>query len=95
MEEPAEKTGCKALQPTGLPKICYVSFEMPRKIRKTLTQRQPRLCETFSTGFDAQEFSRQKFEQGYVVNAGMINPCTPRRAISSAVIHPWFREASE
>jgi hypothetical protein len=95
MEEPAGKTNRKALQPIDLPKTWYVSFEMPKKMRKALAQRHPRLCESFSTELDAREFARQKFEQGYVVNAGTINPSTPRRAISSTAIHHWFRETLE
>ncbi|MBR1159700.1 hypothetical protein [Bradyrhizobium elkanii] len=78
-----------------LTKVWYVSFEVPKRIRKASAQRQPRQSETFPTEFDAQRFARQKFEQGYIVTAGTINPCTPRRAISSAVIQHWLAEASE
>ncbi|MGY4474773.1 hypothetical protein [Bradyrhizobium sp. USDA 3364] len=81
--------------PTDLPKTWFVSFEVPKEVRKASAQRHPRLSESFPTEFDAQRFARRKFEQGYIVTAGTINPCTPRRAIPSAVIHHWFAESSE
>lgn len=80
---------------TDLPKRWYVSFEVPKEVRKTSAQRHPRLSESFPTELDAQTFARQKCEQGYVVTAGTINPCTPRRAIPSRLIHHWFAETSE
>ncbi|WJR76795.1 hypothetical protein [Bradyrhizobium sp. NP1] len=80
---------------TDQPKTWYVSFGVPKKLRKSSAQRYPRLSESFPTELDAQNFARQKFEQGYVVTAGTINPCTPRRAIPSTVIHHWFAETSE
>ncbi|WP_342726721.1 hypothetical protein AAFG07_07710 [Bradyrhizobium sp. B097] len=81
--------------PTDPPKTWYVSFEVPKKVRKASAQRHPRRSESFPTELDAQRFARQKFEQGYVVTAGTINPCTPRRAIPSILIHHWFAEMSE
>ncbi|MCC8955405.1 hypothetical protein H8B02_18795 [Bradyrhizobium sp. Pear77] len=81
--------------PTDQPKTWYVSFEVPKKVRKTSAQRRPRQSESFSTELDAKRLARQKFEQGYIVSAGTINPCTPRRAISSTLIHHWFAETSE
>ncbi|WP_210262814.1 hypothetical protein [Bradyrhizobium brasilense] len=78
-----------------LTKAWYVSFEVPKRMRKTSTQRQPRQSESFPTELDAQRFARQKFEQGYIVTAGTINLCTPRRAIPSAVIHHGLAETSE
>ncbi|MGY4573935.1 hypothetical protein RX327_35580 [Bradyrhizobium sp. BEA-2-5] len=81
--------------PTDLPKTWFVSFEVPKEVRKASAQRRPRSSESFPTELDAQRFARQKFEQGYIVTAGTINPCTPRRAIPSTVIHHWFAESSE
>jgi len=81
--------------PTDLPKAWYVSFEVPKKVRKASAQRRPRQSESFPTELDARRFAREKFEQGYVVTAGTINPCTPRRAIPSTLIRHWFAEMSE
>jgi hypothetical protein len=81
--------------PSNLPKTWYVSFEVPKKLRKASAQRHPRRTENFQTELDARRFARQKFEQGYVVTAGTINPCTPRRAIASTLIHQWFAETCE
>jgi hypothetical protein len=81
--------------PTDLSKTWYVSFEVPKKVRKASARRRSRQSESFPTELDAQRFARQKFEQGYVVTAGTINPCTPRRAIPSTLIRDWLAEMSE
>ncbi|MGY4401847.1 hypothetical protein [Bradyrhizobium sp. USDA 3315] len=81
--------------PTDLSKTWYVSFEVPKKVRKASAQRRPRQSESFPTKLDAQRFAREKFEQGYIVTAGTINPCIPRRAIPSTLIHHWLAEMTE
>lgn len=93
--EPTGKTDRKSPVPADLPNTWYVSFEVPKKVRKASAQRRSRQSESFPTELDAQRFARQKFEQGYAVTAGTINPCTPRRAIPSTLIRHWFGGMSE
>jgi hypothetical protein len=68
---------------------------VPKEVRKASAQRRSRQTESFPTELDAQSFARRKFEQGYSVTAGTINPCTPRRAIPSTLIRDWLAEMSE
>ena len=75
-----------------IPKTWYVSFELPKRVRKASARRCPRMSETFRTELDAQTFARQKFAEGYIVNAGTINPCRPRRVIPPALIQDWLTE---
>jgi len=93
--EPMGKTNRKTPVSTDLPKTWYVSFGLPKKVHKASAQRSTRRSESFPTELDAQKFAREKLEQGYIVTAGTINPCTPRRAIPSMAIHHWFAETSE
>lgn len=81
--------------PTDLLRTWYVSFEVPKTVRKASAHRRSRQSESFPTELDAQRFARQKFEQGYIVIAGTINPCTPRRAIPPTLIRDWLAEMSE
>ncbi len=72
----------------------YVTFEVPR--RGTLVERRsPRSTCTFATEDEAREFARVKFEDGLVVTAGTIIPCTPRQAIPSSRIAGWLEPAEE
>ena len=49
----------------------------------------------FESEADAKAFARTKFEEGLIVNAGTINPHSPRRAIASGSIPRWLEETQE
>jgi endonuclease YncB( thermonuclease family) len=72
----------------------YVTFAM----RKTVKQYGRRLCRatnTFETEAEAKNFARMKLDEGLIVNAGTINPHSPKQAIASSKIHLWLEDALE
>ncbi len=81
--QPARRSG------SGMNHSWYVTFEVPRT--GTLVQRRnPRLTKTFETEAEAADFARRKFDCGFIVTAGTINPHLPRRAIPSEEIPTWL-----
>ena len=66
----------------------YVVFAVP----KTAKRRGRRVTETFENESQAREFARQKTAEGLLVNAGTINPHSPKRAIASTDIQQWIEE---
>jgi hypothetical protein len=45
---------------------------------------------TFQTEAEAKRFARLKIAEDRSVNAGTINPFSPRRTIAAAEIHRWL-----
>jgi hypothetical protein len=72
----------------------YVTYEVPRS-GASAKRRSPRSTQTFETEAEAKTFARTKFEEGLIVNAGTINPYSPRRAIASGSIPRWLEETLE
>ena len=69
----------------------YVTYEVPRS-GASARRRSPRSTRMFETEAEAKIFARMKFEEGLIVNAGTINPYSPRRAIASGSIPLWLEE---
>jgi hypothetical protein len=72
----------------------YVTYEVPRSAT-SVKRRSPRSTRTFETEAEAKTFARKKFEEGLIVNAGTINPYSPRRAIASGSIPCWLEETQD
>ena len=72
----------------------YVTYEVPRS-GTAIKRRSPRSTRRFETEAEAKTFARKKFEKGLIVNAGTINPSSPRRAIASDSIPGWLEETQE
>ncbi|MGB8608433.1 hypothetical protein [Bradyrhizobium sp.] len=72
----------------------YVAFEVPKPL-KPRGRRVPRATETFESELEAKEFARAKYAAGLKLNAGTINPHSPKRAIAWTDIHRWIEEMSE
>jgi len=72
----------------------YVTFEVER--RGVLPRRRsPRSTSTFASEGEAKSFAREKFNQGLVVTAGNLNPCSPRQIIPSQAIPAWIEAAPD
>jgi hypothetical protein len=72
----------------------YVSFEVPKALKRP-GRRIPRATETFQSESEAKEFARVKYAAGLKINAGTINPHTPKRAIPWTEIHSWLEDKPE
>jgi hypothetical protein len=72
----------------------YVTFAN-RNTVKQYGRRLLRITKTFETEADAKNFAQMKFAEGLVVNAGTINPYSPRQAVASSNIHLWLEVARE
>ena len=72
----------------------YVAFEVPKPL-KPRGRRVPIATETFESELEAKEFARAKYAAGLKLNAGTINPHSPKRAIAWTDIHRWIEEMSE
>jgi hypothetical protein len=68
----------------------YVSFVAGDNLSD---DRAHRGTKTFVGEHEAKKFARAKYESGdRTLVAGTINPVTPKRVISSAVIEDWLEE---
>src|SRR5271169_1478356 len=72
----------------------YVTFEVP-KTMKQRGRRIPRATRRFQNESEAKEFARSKYAAGLKINAGTINPHSPKRAIAWTDIHRWLDEMPE
>jgi hypothetical protein len=70
----------------------YVAFELPKRMKPRGGRRVPRATERFQNEAEAKQFARVKYAAGLKINAGTINPHSPKRAIAWADIHRWFEE---
>jgi hypothetical protein len=67
----------------------YVTFEVQK--RGLLSRpRHPRLTQGFATEAEAQAFARKRFDEGLVVTAGTLNPCSPKRIIPASSMPGWL-----
>jgi len=69
----------------------YVAFETPKTVNQP-GRRIPRATEIFLNESEAKKFARIKWAAGLKINAGTINPHSPKRVIAWADIHRWFEE---
>jgi hypothetical protein len=68
----------------------YVSFE--RKDRQPGRNHPLREAETFRNEQDAKAFARARLTDGSNINAGTLNPHSPKRTISSKQLRDWLNE---
>jgi len=68
----------------------YVSFE--RKDRQPGRNHPLREAETFRNEQDAKAFARARLADGSNINAGTLNPHSPKRTISSKQLRDWLNE---
>lgn len=74
------------------PKTWFVSYErMPRPPGSG----HARATETFACEAAAKTFARTLVAQGRDINAGTINPHTPKHFFGSAAINDWLAETDE
>jgi hypothetical protein len=72
----------------------YVTFELPKTL-KHRGRRSLRTTQKFQTETEAKEFAQVKCAEGLIVNAGTINPVSPRQAIAWRSMPTWLEEARE
>jgi hypothetical protein len=72
----------------------YVTFELPKTL-KDRGRRSPRATRKFQTETAAKNFARIKFAEGLILNAGTINPVSPRQAISWTSMASWLEETPD
>ena len=77
-----------------MPRTWYVTFEV-QKSGALPKRRSPRATKTFENETDAKNFARAKFNEGLIVFAGTINPCSPRQVIPSSSIPFWLESPQE
>jgi hypothetical protein len=70
--------------------IWYVSFAL--RDPKAGHQRFPRQTKTFANEHEAKVFASSLLDRTEDVNAGTINPHTPRRVIAPAAIATWISD---
>jgi hypothetical protein len=68
----------------------YVSFPLPPGARP-----HTRATETFPNEQEAKKFARATLAKTVRVNAGTINPHTPKRTISSRQMLEWLEKPDE
>ena len=68
----------------------YVSFPLPPGARP-----HTRATEIFPNEQEAKKFAKAKLAKTLRVNAGTINPHTPKRTISSRQMLEWLEERDE
>lgn len=48
------------------------------------------MTRTFRNEGEAKDFAREKLQISRDVNAGTLNPCLPKRVITSAQVYEWL-----
>jgi hypothetical protein len=71
----------------------YVSIELPSEPLSLGRRPYLRNTRTFKDERDAKKFARAKLRDGRSLNAGTLNPCLPKRVITSTLIGLWCEEA--
>ena len=72
----------------------YVSFEMPRPPIGEKKRPYFRISRSFESEIEAKAFAKEKLQQSPDVNAGTLNPVSPKRVITSAQIYKWLETPS-
>jgi hypothetical protein len=80
----------RGLRPKKSKAKWYVSFE--RKDRQPGRNHPLREAETFRNEQDAKAFARARLTDGSNINAGTLNPHSPKRTISSKQLRDWLNE---
>jgi hypothetical protein len=83
----------RGLRPRRSKGTWYVSYEP--KERPTGKYRPLRTADTFRTEQEAKAFARTKLADGLNINAGTLNPHSPKRTISSAQLLDWLDEPDD
>jgi hypothetical protein len=70
----------------------YVSYELPIGSAKPTRRPYSRMTVAFQTEIDAKNFAKARLVDARDVNAGTLNPHTPKRLISSTQVLEWLEE---
>jgi hypothetical protein len=75
-----------------IPKTWYVATRVPHHEK---TGHYSRRSHTFDCESAAKQFAASKIAQGVEVNAGTLNPVSPRRIVGPSEIAEWLSEESD